>query len=517
MRAIVSVSDRRGVVELASGLAELGVTVYATTGTRQHLDTNGVKVDSIEQITGMSEILGGRVKTLHHIIHAGIQADPANADDLRDLAQLGAVPIEMVVVNLRSFQTVIQQANATEAEALNSVDIGGSTLLRAAARNCRHVLAIVDPDDYQDVLGAMRVGGVDDSLRRRLAAKAFQHTASYDSAVAGFLRDPGRPLPDQLTLSLEKVADLRYGENPHQRGALYVQSPNPRPRRTLAGALKLTSKRMSFANTLDLDAALACVREFAAPAVAIYKHGNPCGIAVGPNLADAYRRAYSGDPVSAIGAGIAINRPVDAETAHLIATTFYEDIVASGYDAEALEVLRTNHELRVFQVDMGPLDEAALRISPSLALDLKRVGGGFLVQTPDVLADDETSFRSASSREPTLEELTNLIFAWKAVKHAKSNAVVLAKRLALVGVGAGQTSRGDATDLAIRKAESRASGSVLASDAYFPRTEPLLQAANAGVTAIVQPDGGARNDEIARLADEYHMALVLTDYRHYSH
>ncbi len=517
MRAIVSVSDRRGIAEFASGLRDLGVIMYATTGTRQHLQLNGVQVGSIEELTGAPEILDGRVKTLHPAIHAGIQAQRGNPDHDRDLAAMGVAPIDLVVVNLRSFQSVIQQANTTEELALESVDVGGATLLRAAARNYEHVLPVVDPEDYLSVLEAMRSGPVDRAVRRSLAAKAFQLTAAYDSAVAGFLREPDRPLPEQLTLSLEKVCDLRYGENPHQRGAIYIQTPNPRPRRTLAGALRLTNKRMSFANTLDLDAALTCVREFAAPAVAIFKHGNPCGIAVGPNLADAYQRAQAGDPVSAVGAGIAINRTVDVETAHLIAATFYEDLVAPGYDGEALEILRSNHELRVFQVDMGPLDEAALRISPSLALDLKRVGGGFLVQTPDVLADDETSFRSSSGREPTLEELTNLIFAWKAVKHAKSNAVVLAKRLALVGIGAGQTSRSDATDLAIRKAESRSTGSVLASDAYFTRPEPLLEAARAGVTAIVQPAGGARLDEISSMADQHHMALVLTDYRHYSH
>ena len=517
MNAIISVSDRTGLAELAAGLVDLGCRLFATTGTQQHLSAAGLAVGNVSDVTGFPEILGGRVKTLHPTLHAGIMAQANDPDHDRDLLAHGIERIGLVVVNLRPFDKVIHQPSCTESEAMESVDVGGASLLRSAAKSYDRVLVVVDPGDYGEVLEYIRSGRNDPAYRRRLAAKAFQHTAAYDSYVAGYLHDPAQQLPPQMTLTLNKVTDLRYGENPHQRGAIYVQSPNPRPRSTLAGALKLAGKRHSFGNTLDLDAALGCVREFGAPAVAIYKHGNPCGIAVGQVLSDVYRRAHAGDPMSSVGAGIALNRAVDAETAALIATTFYEDVVAPGYDPEALEILYANPELRVFQVDMSPLDEAAIRISPTLALDMKRVGGGFLVQTPDAVTDDAISFRPASAREPSLDELTNLIFAWKAVKHVKSNAIVLAKRLALVGVGAGQTSRTDATDLALRKAESRASGCVLASDAYFTRSDPIVQAAQAGVTAIVQPAGGLRDDEIQRVADAHRLALVLTDYRHYSH
>ncbi len=517
MRAILSVWDKTGLVDFARGLAALGVELYATGATQSTLEQAGVPVRSLTVLTGFPEILGGRVKTLHPAVHAGILAR-REPEHLAELARHGFVPIDLVVVNLYPFAQTIERMEHRLEEALEHIDIGGPAMLRAAAKNFEHVIVVVDPRDYPWLLERLQQPeGLDLATRRRLAAKAFQHTAVYDTHVAGYLRGTLDLFPDELTVAMRKVQDLRYGENPHQQAAFYVHTPSPQRGATLAGGQQLHGKVLSFNNLLDIDAALACVRDFAAPCAAIIKHGNPCGLACAETLLQAYQRAHAGDPVSAFGGAVGLNRVVDAATAQEISATFYEDIVAPGYEPEALALLRQKKNLRIFQVDFRPFEPQTLAINPTLHLDFKRVSGGFLVQTPDQVGEDEVTLRTVTEREPTLEELTDLLFAWRAVKHVKSNAIVLAKHLALVGVGAGQMSRVDAVKIAVLKAGPRAVGSVLASDGFFPKPDGVEVAAEAGVTAIIQPGGSIRDEEIIRVANRHHLAMVFTGRRHFRH
>ena len=518
MKAIVSVSDKTGLVELARGLVELDVELFATGGTLDALIRAGLSARAISELTGFPEILDGRVKTLHPAVHAGILARRDLPDHLAQLEMHGIQPIDLVVVNLYPFAQTIERPGATDAEAIENIDVGGPALLRAAAKNHAHVLPVVDPADYPAVLAGLRAGGLDLPDRRRFAAKAFQHTASYDTAVAGYLRDESEELPPKLTIALEKRSDLRYGENPHQRGALYAQVPNLRRERTLVGATQICGKQPSFTDTLDVDVALGCARDFAAPTVAIVKHGVPFGLACGESLVDTYSRALHGDPQSAVGGCVAFNRPLDEATARLVAGTYFEDVVAPGFSDAAQEILtQRSPDVRLYKVDLSPLDASALRVSPTLPLDLKRISGGFLVQTPDVLGEDEVGYRSAGGREPTLEELVNMLFAWRVVKHVRSTAVVLARQLHVVGVGAGQPSRDDAARIAVRKASDRAAGSVMASDAWFRNPVAVALAADVGISAVIQPEGYEHNDDILRVADRHHIAVILTDRRHFRH
>lgn len=516
-RAILSVADKTGLVEFARELVHLGVELYATGGTERALTAAGVAVQSVEKLTGFPEVLGGRVKTLHPAIHAGILARPSSKADDDELARHHILPIDLVVVNLYPFRQTIEAEGSTIEDAVEQIDIGGVTLLRAGAKNFARVTVVVDPADYAPVLEALRDGGLPESERQRLAAKAFQHTAVYDTHIAGYLRDSDDLFPDHLTVALEKRQGLRYGENPHQQAALYVQTPSPKHGATLAGARQVHGKALSFNNILDLDAALSAVRDFAACAVAVVKHGGPCGLACADSLVEAYRKAHAGDPLSAFGGCVGLNRVVDAETATEIAQTFYEDIVAPGFTEEALKILRRKRDLRLVEVDLSGLDETATRISPTLGFDFKRVSGGFLIQTLDAVTEDQESYRVVTEREPTLEELTDLLFAWRAVKHVRSNAIVLARGLALVGVGGGQPSRVDAVEIAARKAGDRAIGSVLASDAFFPKPDGIEAAARAGATAIIQPGGSIRDDETIREANKHHLAMIFTGYRHFRH
>ena len=422
MKAIVSVSDKTGLVELARGLAELEVEIFATGGTLDAIIRAELPARSVSELTGFPEILDGRVKTLHPAVHAGILARRDVPEHLAQLAERGIEPIDFVFVNLYPFAQTIERPGASDEEAIENIDIGGPTLLRAAAKNHAYVLPVVDPSDYPAVLAGMRAGGFDIVARRRFAAKAFQHTASYDTAVAGYLRDESEELPPTLTVALEKRAELRYGENPHQRGALYVQVPNLRRERTLVGASQISGKQPSFTDTLDVDVALGCVRDFAAPTVAIVKHGVPFGLACGESLVDTYNRALHGDPQMAVGSCVAFNRPLDEPTARLVAGTYFEDVVSPEYSDAAREILRQRDpDVRLYTVDLSPLDASALRVSPTLPLDFKRISGGFLVQTPDVLGEDEVGYRVSGDREPTLEELVNLLFAWRVVKHVRSS------------------------------------------------------------------------------------------------
>ena len=518
MRALISVFDKTGVVDFARGLAELGVELYSTGGTESLLRESGIEVKGVQELTNFAEILGGRVKTLHPLIHAGILAlrrDPGHAEELE---RIGAAPIDLVAANLYPFRETARQSSVELGEVLENIDIGGVALLRAAAKNFVHVLPVCDPVDYSTILDELRdEHAVGQGIRRRLAAKAFQHCAVYDTQIAGYLRTADELFPDEMTLAMSKVAELRYGENPHQLAAFYADSSiRPLPHGVVS-ARQLHGKQLSFNNTYDLDAAWRIVADFSVPTVTIVKHGNPCGLSCGDDLAETYRRALAADPQSAFGGAIGINRTVDEVTAREIAEVFFEDIIAPEYTPEALQVLqagRNSRNMRVMAAGHQPERPGELEAGD---LDYKRVVGGFLVQTRDALPENVLTRDVVTVRPPTLSELTSLLFAWRAVKHVHSNAIVLTKGLQLVGVGAGQPSRVDAVDLACRKAADRAAGSVLASDAFFPFPDGVERAADAGVTAIIQPGGSIRDQEVIKVANRHHLAMIFTHQRHFKH
>lgn len=517
MKALISVSDRSGLPEFARALVDLGYELYATAGTEAALREAGVPAQSVGKLTDFPEILGGRVKTLHPAIYGGILADRRQPTHMAELDAHKLALIDLVVVSLYPFRRSIETPGTSLEEAVEQIDIGGVSLLRAGAKNFASVTTVCDPADYADVIEHQRRGTLDLDRRRRLAAKAFEHVAAYDALIAGYLRGPFDTLPESLTLALTKVKDLRYGENPHQRGALYEMEPLAHPATTLAGARQINGKALSFTNLLDVDNALSTVRDFAAITVAVVKHGSPCGLACADELPEAYQRAHAGDPISAFGGAVGLNRIVDRLTASLIGQTFYEDVIAPGYTDEALAILRQKRNLRLLEVDFSPISAELAATNPLQQLDFKRISGGFLVQSFDRTSEDDLSLTTVSEREPTLEELTNLIFAWRAVKHVKSNAIALAMHLSLVGVGTGQPSRVDSVKIAAQKAGDRSIGSVLASDAFFPKPDGIEAAAMAGVTAIIQPGGSIRDDDAIREANKHHVAMLVTGRRHFRH
>ncbi len=506
MRAIISVWDKTGVENLARGLAELGVEIFSTGGTKKGLEAAGIPVRGVAELTGFPEILGGRVKTLHPAVHGGILARRDLPQHMEELARNRIQTIDLVVVNLYPFLQTISRPGVTLEEALENIDIGGPTLLRAAAKNFPHVLVVVDPADYESLLEKIRQGEVGLEERRRLAAKAFQHVAYYDTAISGYLRQEGE-FPEELTVGLGKLMPLRYGENPHQQAALYGEVGK---RWGITSARQLWGKELSFNNFLDADAAWGVVNEFAEPTVAIIKHTNPCGLASRSNLAEAYRRALSGDPLSAFGGIVASNRKLTAEAAREIVKTFYEIVVAPGFESEALEVLRGKKDLRV-------LDMSEAGAAPEVDLDFRRISGGFLIQTRDNFSVEKLTLRTVTQREPRQDELRDLLFAWRIVKHVKSNAIVLVKDSMLVGMGAGQPSRVDSVEIALKKAGERSRGSVLASDAMFPFPDGVEVAAGGGVTAVIQPGGSVRDKEVIEAANKNSLAMVFTGVRHFRH
>jgi phosphoribosylaminoimidazolecarboxamide formyltransferase/IMP cyclohydrolase len=508
-RALLSVSNKERLVEFAQGLAELGVELIATGGTARALREAGLAVRLIEDVTGFPEILGGRVKTLHPAVHGGILAR-RNKAHLAELQAQGIAPIDLVVVNLYPFAQTVARPETTLAEAVEQIDIGGVALLRAAAKNFAYVAVVSDPTDYATVLAELREQ--DDlslATRQHLALKAFRHTASYDAAISRYLatRFEEATFPATLHLNLTKLTDLRYGENPHQQAALYsfgaAQSP-------LGGNL-VQGKVLSYNNILDLDAAWRITSDFAAPTLAIIKHGNPCGAASDPNLADAFRAALASDPVSAFGSIIAVNRPFDGEVALALGDLFVEAIAAPAFTSEALEVLAERPNCRL--LEMSGAGEQGCKG----AGEVRSVRGGFLVQEEDMIAEDEAGWKVVTERRPTAEELEALGFAWKVVKHVKSNAIVLAQGTATVGIGAGQMSRVDAVRLAIAKAGEGARGAVLASDAFFPFPDGVEEAAKAGVTAIVQPGGSRGDSSVIKATDAHGLAMLFTAVRHFRH
>ncbi len=522
MRAIISVANRDGLTELARELQSHNVDLFSTSGTLAALSVEGIEARSVSVLTNFPEILDGRVKTLHPAILGGVLARRNLVAHEEELRAHAISPIDIVAVNLYPFAETIARQNVTLTDALEQIDIGGVTLVRAAAKNFQDVIVLVRPQDYAPVLQEWREQGeVSIETRRYLAAIAFQHTASYDTAIAEYLRmGTGDYFPEQLTLSLERVQTLRYGENPHQQAAFYrwndATSSSTLP--TVAGAEVLHGKELSFNNLLDLDAAFTAVRSFTAPTIAIIKHTNPCGLACDDVLLEAYKRAHAGDPVSACGGIIGSNRPLDEATASEISQLFYEAIIAPDFSPEALAILRHKKNIRLLAthtlIEPKGINTQMLHTGHP---DVRSVSGGLLIQTPDAVGERETEYSVMTDREPTLDEVTNLMFAWKAVQHVKSNAIVLAHKLMLVGVGAGQMNRVTSVHLAVEKANDRARGSVLASDAFFPFADGIEAAAKAGVTAIIQPGGSVRDEEAIRMANRYAIAMIFTGKRHFRH
>jgi phosphoribosylaminoimidazolecarboxamide formyltransferase / IMP cyclohydrolase len=523
MRALISVYDKSGIVDFATGLRELGVSIVATDGTHEFLNENGVETEQVSTVTQYPQILSGRVKTLHPAIFGAILAERGNQEHNAALAERDIDPIDLVVVNLYPFVEVMSGGADRREEALEYIDIGGSALIRAAAKNFRDVTVVVDPDDYEDVLAELyRYRANKEKTRRRLAAKAFSHTSSYDAYVASYFLDPEEEqFPPSFVVPLYKIQDLRYGENLHQRAALYSHVPRSKDLsvpRNLATAEQLHGKELSFNNLLDCDAAWSMVCDFAAPAAAIVKHTNPTGIAAGRDLRDAYIRAFAGDSQAAYGGIVGVNRTLDEATAEEIVRMYFEAVVAPEFTPAAIHILSRKKAIRLLSV-RGEAHQPVQNVTwiPYHDLDFKRIDGGFLVQTRNVASDPSTTMQVVSKRQPTLEELTDLHFAWRAVKHVKSNGIVLAKKLALVGVGAGQMSRVNAVDLAVRMAGDRVHGSVLASDAYFPFPDGVERAVEAGVTAIIQPGGSIRDKEAIEAADKGGVAMIMTGLRHFKH
>ena len=513
MRALISVYDKTGIVEFSRRLSASGFELVSTGGTHRTLTQDGgLQVQQVSEVTGSPEILEGRVKTLHPVVHAGLLALRDSPEHMAELGEHGIAPIDLVVVNLYPFVETINQPNITLADALENIDIGGPTMLRAAAKNFSSVAVVVDPADYEWLAAKVTGEGLTQEERRALAAKAFLHVSLYDTAVAGYLSAALKPddeadgLPDSLTLPLTKAATLRYGENPHQPAGLYI--PAGASSGGVAGARHLHGRDLSFNNLMDADAAWRTVCDFDEPAVAVVKHANPCGLACHENQADAYRRAYEGDSVSAFGGIVGYNRTVTAAAAEAMNPVFYEVVVAPGYEPDALEMLQKKRNLRILAVEQE---------GNALTYDLRPISGGLLVQSGDVIREDPSEWKTVTHRAPTQGELHDLAFAWKAVKHIKSNAIVFAKDRTLVGMGAGQPNRVVSVHLSQRTAGNRAVGSVLASDAFFPFPDNIELAADAGISAVVQPGGSVRDEEVIEEANKRGLAMVFTGVRHFRH
>jgi phosphoribosylaminoimidazolecarboxamide formyltransferase/IMP cyclohydrolase len=537
-RALISVSDKQGLIPLARALADRGVELLSTGGTQRALAEAGVPVVAVEAYTGSPEVMDGRVKTLHPRVHGGILM--RGAVDEADLERIGGKPIDLVVCNLYPFEATLRRPGVGHGDIIESIDIGGPSMVRSAAKNHARVAVVVDPGDYGAILEEIaRAGELSAARRRSLAAKAFAHTAAYDGLVAAYLSSlpeegeaKGAPLeayPRHLTLAFERAYPLRYGENPHQTGAFYRDRAAAPGSLALAESLGAGGKELSFNNLIDVDAALEAVRELDEPAAVVVKHTNPCGVAIAADLAGAYRAAREADPVSAFGGIVALNREVDRATAEALVETFLECVVAPSYAPDALELLRTKQKLRILAtgawLGAGRRSGGEARREPSAAplfLDgdrtFKRVGGGIVVQERDATAAGEVrGGKVVTKRAPTADELAALDLGWRVCKHVKSNAIVLAGPTATLGVGAGQMSRVESVRIACWKAGERARGSALASDAFFPFPDGIELAAEHGVTAIAQPGGSVKDAEVIAAADRAGVAMVLTGRRHFWH
>jgi phosphoribosylaminoimidazolecarboxamide formyltransferase/IMP cyclohydrolase len=511
-RALISVSDKRGLVSFARGLASLGIEILSTGGTCRQLNEAGINAIEVSAITGFPEIMGGRVKTLHPRIHGGLLGRRGIDDAV--MKEHGIEPIDLLVVNLYPFEETVSRADASIDDAIENIDIGGPAMIRAASKNHAGVAVVVDPDDYPDILEEIREKRLDLEYRRGLATKAFAHTASYDTAITRYLSDPAGEsiLGDRFLYSGGRISKLRYGENPHQSAAFYRdQTPVSG---SLATARQLQGKELSYNNIADSDAALVCVKQFDEPACVIVKHANPCGVAVNANIGDAYDRAYRTDPTSAFGGIIAFNEPLDATTARsIVERQFVEVIIAPEVGDDALKILAEKPNIRVLRT-------GDWRDGKPAGFDFKKVSGGLLVQTSDNGQIRASDVRVVTKRKPADRELADLLFAWQVAKFVKSNAIVFCRDRMTIGVGAGQMSRVYSTRIAAIKAADeklQVEGSVMASDAFFPFRDGIDAAAEHGIVAIIQPGGSMRDDEVIAAADEHGIAMVFTGMRHFRH
>ena len=509
-RVLLSVSDKTGIVEFAKELEKLDYEIVSTGGTARVLKENGVNVVGITEITGFPECLDGRVKTLHPMVHAGILAMRENPDHMKQIEELGVTPIDVLAINLYPFKQTILKENVKLEEAIENIDIGGPTMIRAAAKNWQDVAVIVDPSDYTSVIEQLKQGEISKETKFELALKVFEHTAAYDALIANYLRSQTNlsVLPEKLTKTFEKVQDMRYGENPHQQAAFYREIGHFDG--TLVEAKQLHGKELSFNNINDTNGALDQLKEFNECCVVAVKHANPCGVGLGDTVHEAYMNAYNCDPVSIFGGIIATNREIDATTAEEINKIFIEIVIAPSYTEEALAILKQKQNIRILE-----LPNIAKKNSPNM-LDMKKVAGGLIVQTINTgLYNGEV--QCVTKRKPTDEELKQLDLAWKVVKHTKSNGIALAKGKSTIGMGPGQVNRIMALEIACKFAGEKTQGAVLASDAFFPFGDCIKRAHEAGITAIIQPGGSIRDEESIKLCDEYGIAMVFTGMRHFKH
>jgi phosphoribosylaminoimidazolecarboxamide formyltransferase/IMP cyclohydrolase len=515
LRALLSVANRDGISPFARDLANLGVEMFATDGTRDHLAADGIDVAPVSELTHVPSLIGGQVKTFHPAVYAGILARRDIQAQLDELVANGIAPIDLVVVNVKPFAPEVGRKLMGIDEAIEMIDVGGAALLGAAARNAAGVAAIASPEHYGRVTSELREHGhVSPELRAQLAADAFGAVAAYYAEIAAYLNQiSGTRFPRRLAMVLEKVEDLRYGENPHQQAAFYRETTHRSG--TLADATYVQGSRPSFNNLLDLDAAYRIASDYTAPTVAIAKHTDPVGLASSDELVDAYRKALDTDPVASFGGIVGVNRELDGATAREIAANSYEAVVAPAYSQAARGILKGKHGLELLAVPPDPTE--GMRDYGIANLDFKRVAGGLLVESIDDLGLDRGKLQVVTKRRPTLEELTDLLFAWRAVRHVRSNAIVLAKNASTVGIGAAQASRQVSVEIALRRAGDRAKLAVMASDAYFPFPDGIQLAAGAGVTAIIQPGGSIRDEMAIEVADRHHMAMVFTGRRHFRH
>jgi len=505
-RALISVSNKENLVEFAKQLVLLDIEIISTGGTLQLLLDAGIEAKSVEEITNFPEMLDGRVKTLHPNVHGGILANRNNESHVHTLQEHNIGFIDFIIVNLYPFKETLLKQNITEEDIIENIDIGGPTMLRAAAKNFKDVTVIVDPDDYDKIAELLKKDQLDQAIRKQLAAKVFQHTANYDAMIANYFTDE-EIFPEQYTVTYEKKQALRYGENPHQKAVFYE---NPLDKSvSLAKAKQLHGKELSYNNIQDANAALEIALEYDEPTVVAVKHMNPCGIGLADDLTSAFKRAYEADPISIFGGIIAVNREIDVKTANQMSGIFLEVVMAPSFTEEALEILTEKQNIRLLQIrDMH---------SNSVMKKIVTVKGGILVQTEDdgqVTADDLTV---VTDKHPTETEIEDLLFGWKAVKHVKSNAIVLAKNKQTIGIGAGQMNRIGAADIAIQQAGDKAKEAILASDAFFPMPDTVEAAAKAGITAIIQPGGSKRDQESIDVCNQYGIAMVYTNMRHFKH
>ena len=508
-RALISVSDKTGIVEFAKGLKEAGFEIISTGGTSKTLQDNGVDVIGISEITGFPEILDGRVKTLHPNVHAAVLAKHGDEDHRAQLAEHHIEPIQLVCVNLYPFQSTISKPDVTVEDAIENIDIGGPTMLRSSAKNHEYVTVIVDSEDYATVLAELKDNGdVSKKTNRRLAAKVFRHTAAYDAVISEYMTELAEEEnPESLTVTYELKQSLRYGENPHQKAAFYKKPLGSTF--SVAEAKQLHGKELSYNNINDADAALQIVKEFKEPAAVAVKHMNPCGVGVGNTILEAFDKAYEADSTSIFGGIIALNREVDKATAEKLHEIFLEIIIAPGFAEDALDVLTSKKNLRLLTVDFQATKKPERKLTS--------IEGGLLVQERDAFGLKDADVKVATKREPTAEEWKALELGWKIVKHVKSNAIVICDDQMTLGVGAGQMNRVGAAKIALEQAGERVAGSALASDAFFPMDDTVEAAAKAGVTAIIQPGGSKKDQDSIDKANEYGIAMVFTGVRHFKH